>query len=262
MAFDDAFFETHEITIDGVTMQYLTAGQGDPLVFFHGAGLIGGWDFARPWAEHFRVILPFHPGWGGSDDAPHFTAAQHFVDHHLAFVNALVLETFNLIGFSMGGWIASCFAAQHADRIKRLVLVAPAGLRDDEHPGTDLFAVQPEDVLPYLAHDLNAFAPYAPADPAAPDFLTGLYRDNSSFAQLGWERMWEVGMERKLPRITPNTLLLWGDMDRVVPFGQAGRWAALLPKARIHRLKDVGHYPFLEDPEAHRVVTQFLTQDQ
>ena len=49
-------------TVNGVKTVVLTAGHGEPLVFLHGAGTWHGLKFALPWAEKFRVIIPFHPG--------------------------------------------------------------------------------------------------------------------------------------------------------------------------------------------------------
>ena len=59
-----AGFERQTHTVNGVKTAVLTAGRGEPLVFFHGAGIWHGFNFARPWTEKFRVIIPIHPGFG------------------------------------------------------------------------------------------------------------------------------------------------------------------------------------------------------
>ena len=66
-------FVREEFTIDGVKTVVHTAGKGDPLVFFHGAGTVDGFDFAEAWADKFRVIVPYHPGFGESGDDPTIT---------------------------------------------------------------------------------------------------------------------------------------------------------------------------------------------
>ena len=63
-----AGFERQNHTINGVKTAVLTAGRGEPLVFFHGAGIWHGFNFALPWTEKFRVIIPIHPGFGESAD--------------------------------------------------------------------------------------------------------------------------------------------------------------------------------------------------
>ena len=63
-------FVREELTIDGVKTVVHTAGKGDPLVLFHGAGTVDGFDFAETWADKFRVIVPYHPGFGDSGADP------------------------------------------------------------------------------------------------------------------------------------------------------------------------------------------------
>ena len=124
--------ETH--TINGVKTVVHTAGSGEPVVFFHGAGTIDGFDFAEPWAERFRVIVPYHPGFGESGDDPTFTDLHDYVMHYLELFDALRLDRFNLVGLSLGGYLAAKFASEHGHRVKKLALIAPAGMIDPHEP--------------------------------------------------------------------------------------------------------------------------------
>ena len=58
--------------------------------------------------------------------------------HYLDLLDELGLEEFALAGHSLGGWLAANFAADHAERVTRLVLAAPFGMKVDEHPTTGL----------------------------------------------------------------------------------------------------------------------------
>ncbi|HEY7549422.1 MAG TPA: alpha/beta fold hydrolase, partial [Hyphomicrobiaceae bacterium] len=124
--------ETH--AVNGIKTVVHTAGKGDPLVFFHGAGTIDGFDFAEPWAERFRVIVPYHPGFGESGDDPTFTDLHDYVMHYLELFDALQLERFNLVGLSLGGYLAAKFASEHGHRVRKLGLIAPAGMIDPMNP--------------------------------------------------------------------------------------------------------------------------------
>ena len=124
--------ETHNI--NGVKTVVLTAGKGDPLVFLHGAGIWHGINFALPWTEKFRVIVPFHPGFGESGDDPAMNDMHDYVMHYLDLFDALEIAKMRLVGFSFGGWLAAKFAVAHGNRVERLVLVGPAGLRGKERP--------------------------------------------------------------------------------------------------------------------------------
>ncbi len=80
-------FTRESYTVDGVKTVVYSAGSGEPLVFFHGAGTAaeaaGKFDFLEPLAEKFRVIVPYHPGFGESGDDPTFTDLHDYVMHYL-----------------------------------------------------------------------------------------------------------------------------------------------------------------------------------
>ena len=97
----------------------LTAGKGEPLVFWHGAGTFTGFDFAKPWAEKFRVIIPFHPGFGESGDDPAMTDPHDYVMHYLELFDVLRLDTFHLVGLSLGGNIAGLVPPSVELRLKQ-----------------------------------------------------------------------------------------------------------------------------------------------
>src|SRR5579862_8907083 len=139
-------FTKEKLTVNGVNIAMLTAGTGDPLLFFHGAGTWHGFEFAKPWAEKFRVMIPFHPGWGESEDAAHITSIHDLKMHYMDFIDQLGLTQVNLAGHSMGGRLAASFASEHRRRVKKLVLVAPAGLDVPGYPLADFRNIPPEEI--------------------------------------------------------------------------------------------------------------------
>src|SRR6202167_1917680 len=145
IAFPDLFKrETH--TINGLKTTVLSAGKGEPLVFMHGAGIWHGINFAVPWTQKFRVIIPLHPGFGEADDDPAMSEIHDYVMHYLDLFDALGLDTFHLVGFSLGGLLAANFAVEHGHRIHRLVLVGAARFRGEERPPRDFFLLPPEEI--------------------------------------------------------------------------------------------------------------------
>jgi pimeloyl-ACP methyl ester carboxylesterase len=252
-------FQREKVTVNGVTIELLTAGEGEPLVFWHGAGTLGGWDFALPWATRFKVLIPLHPGWGGSDDGTHMTTMQDYVMHNLELLDLLGLQRVNLVGLSMGGWMAAAFASQHSDRLRRLVLVAPAGLKVPEFPTADIFRIKPEAILHELTENIQVLLPYLPKEPDDLDFIVERYRESTSFARLAWERMDDPKLARWLHRISVPTLLAWGEADRIVPFGQARSWAGLIRTATIRSFPGAGHLLLNERPDAVAAIGDFLS---
>jgi pimeloyl-ACP methyl ester carboxylesterase len=251
-------YKREELKVGGIKVEMLTAGKGEPLMFWHGAGTLGGWDWALPWAKRYKVMIPYHPGWGGSGDDPTVSSVQDFVMHYVELFDQLKLDKVNLVGLSMGGWIAATFASQHGHRLRKLALVAPAGLRVPEAPTLDFFKIKPEETLGYLMENIESMLPYLPKDPGDLDFILERFREATSFARVAWERAYDPKLARWLHRIGVPTLLVWGEQDKVVPFAQAKVWAKLIPGAKIASFKGAGHLVLNEKPEAVAAIAQFL----
>jgi pimeloyl-ACP methyl ester carboxylesterase len=252
-------FKQEILTVNGVKTAMLTAGAGEPLIFFHGGGVFSGFDFAIPWTERFKVYIPFHPGFGDSGDDPGIADMHDYVLHYMELFDRLKLERgLRLVGFSMGGWMAAELAMEHRRRLAKLVLVAPAGLRDKEHPGTDLFSIPPEQVPAYLVHDMKAIERHLPKEPDA-DFLAARYREMTTIARIAWERPFSYRLPRWLHRINVPTLLVWGEQDRLIPCVQAATWAKLIPGVAVRTFKNAGHLVLDEQPEAVKAVGEFLS---
>jgi len=248
--------ETH--TINGVKTVVRSAGRGEPLVFLHGAGIWHGLKFALPWAEKFRVIVPFHPGFAESGDDPTMTDTHDYVMHYVELFDALGIAKARLVGFSLGGLLAAKFAVEHGHRIERLVLVGPAGLRDTAHPGPDLFKVPPEQIPRMLVTNFDIIKPYLPEKPDL-DFMGERYREGATLARLLWEHPWDRKLPRYLHRLTMPTLLVWGEDDRLIPVQVAELWRRFIPKADIQIFKGAGHLVLDEKREAVDAVHRFLS---
>jgi pimeloyl-ACP methyl ester carboxylesterase len=250
-------FSTERLTVNGVDVAMLTAGSGDPLLFLHGAGTASGFDFALGWADRFQVLIPYHPGFGESADDPRVREMHDYVLHYLELLDQLGLKQVNLVGQSLGGWLAARFAIEHGQRVRRLVLCCPLGLRVPEHPTLDVFSLPPEQLLPRMMANQDLLQRRL-SQPPSIDAIVGQYREQTSLARVMWERSYDLTLERWLHRLSMPTLLLWGEADQVVPVEQAQVWASRLPDARIERLPGAGHLVLQEHPRAAEAVRDFL----
>lgn len=229
----------------------LRGGEGPALLFLHAAGGAATWhDVYGILARDHNVIVPDHPGFGDSDDLPSVEAMDDLVYHYLDVMDRLDLERPIVVGASFGGWLAAELAVHSPDRISKLVLLSPLGLRLPGHPIPDLFAMAPGELIATLFKEPSAAAGLFPAEPDI-DYILRAYRDLGGLARFAWEPfMCNPKLERRLQRAAVPTLVAWPDDDRVVPRAHAERFAELMPNAHFEVIADCGHALFLEQPAA------------
>ncbi len=251
-------FERDEYVVNGIRTVVYSAGHGETVVYFHGAGTFHGFDFARDWTEDFRVVIPYHPGFGESQDDMRIDSMHDYVRHYANLFDRMGLNKFNLVGCSMGGRMAAQFAADHGALLDKLVLVCPAGLDVPAHPMTNLADIPPGELLDYLIEDVSVLEPFVPTWPD-PEFGTMRARETAAVGRiLRNGSLVDPALPASLARIDVATFLLWGREDRVIPAAQAQAWAALLPRSTVRVVAGAGHLILDESPQARGEVKAFL----
>jgi pimeloyl-ACP methyl ester carboxylesterase len=249
--------------VNGTSTVVLAAGDPDapPLVFLHGAGTWHGWGFSEPWMATHRVLIPFHPGYGLSDDLEGLSEVHDLVIHYVDLFDQLGLTSdVDLVGLSLGGLIAARFAIEQKHRLRRLVLCCPGGLRVPGVQVDDLFRIPPDEILGRLAHRMETLQPHLPEDPNDVDFTVDRYREQRTTALMLWDHPFDRVIPRWLGRVDIPTLIVWGDDDTLLPPALAPAWAALLPNATLKTFPDAGHLVLDESPAAAEAVAEFCAR--
>ena len=242
-------FQQDTVSINGIDCSVLSAGSGTPLLFFHGAGTTSGFEALLPWAQHHRVLVPFHPGWSGSQDDPTMTSLHDYVMHYLEFIDQLCLDQVDLVGLSMGGQLAARFASEHRRRVRKLVLVAPAGLDAPGYPLLDFSKIPPEDTLSYLTENVPLILQRSKG---APDPC-----EAQCFVRV-LPSLMDRKFTRWLHRLTMPSMLVWGEKDRTTPIQQADEWLRYAPSLQFVRVPNGGHLVLDEQPQMVEAIGKFL----
>jgi pimeloyl-ACP methyl ester carboxylesterase len=218
-----------DVDVGGRRARYAVAGSGDPLVLVHGlAGSLRWWsDVTAPLAEQRCVYAV---------DLPRPTRGQPpaQVSAWLArWITAAGLERADVVGHSLGGIAAVEVALTRPELVRRLVLVAPAGI-----PCGRTLAQR---VLPLLGElaDLRGRLRLVVGD---------ALRLGPVAAARAIAFVSSCDLRGQLAEVRAPTLLVWGNRDRLVPSPIAEEWHRALPRSRVVYI-DCGHVPMLEAPE-------------
>ena len=242
-------------TARGARCRVLEAGRGAPLVFLHGAGgLLADTGVLDALARHYRVLAPELPGYGDSTGEDLLDDMLDFALHGWDVIDALDVERPHVVGHSMGGMIAAEMAAVAPRDLDKLVLVAAAGLWLDAHPIPDLFAFQLHEFAQVLFHDpvRGAALLTAGIDASNPDAVKQFYIAHSRRLAMAGKILFPIpnrGVVKRLYRVRAETLVVWGESDRMIPPVYAERWASLIRGAKVAIVPDAGHMVPWEQPD-------------
>jgi pimeloyl-ACP methyl ester carboxylesterase len=248
--------------VAGVDLDLLECGQGRPLLFLHGGGgFDAGQPFVAPLSAKRRLIAPWHPGFGKSGLPDWLDSIDDIAYLYLELMDSLDAPDFDVVGCSIGGWIAAEMASKSPERIRRLILVSPVGVKvgpTDKLDIPDIFAMPENDVQKLLYHDPSRMK----RDTAtmSDDELAATFRARETLALLTWEPwMHNPKLRRRLHRVVGPTLFIRGESDGLVSQSYIEAFSRLLPNARTLTIKAAGHVLQLEQPAAFAdIVLEFL----
>jgi pimeloyl-ACP methyl ester carboxylesterase len=253
---------TTTITIAASELEVFENGEGQPILFLHGAsGFAPEQPYVAPLSARHRLIAPSHPGFGKSSLPDWVDTVDDIAYVYLELLDRLNLDRVDVIGCSIGGWISAEIASKVPKAVRRLVLVGPVGVKTgpvDRLDVPDIYALPQSEVEKLLYHDPGQ----ARADPSSlsDEQLTIAARNRETLALLAWEPyMHNPKLRRRLHRVTAPALFVRGESDGLVSAEYLAAYARLLPNARIATIAAAGHAPHLEQPEAFaRTVLAFL----
>ena len=240
------------ISIRGICIEVIERGEGPPLLFLHpGIGIEPGAPVLARLAARMRLIVPTHPGFGGSEAPKSFDSVDDLAYFYLDLLDELDLRSVVIAGISFGGWIAAEIAIKSTARISHLILANAVGIKvgDREHRDiTDIFAMTEPDFLNVAYCDPNIGKRDYRAMPE--DEVRRAARNREAIARYAWSPyMHDPKLKGRLHRIRVPTLFLLGTHDRILSEDYGRAYCAAIPGAGFEPINRAGHFPHEEQPD-------------
>ena len=256
--------EKHSVQAGDTRWVYYEGGDGPTIVLLHGfAANKEVWlPVAKLLTPHFHLIIPDLPGWGESSRN---AGASYNVDAQAArlqtFVQALQLQSFVLVGHSLGGAVAGVYAIQNPEHARELALVDAYGLKYQENAFTHE-AMAGKD--PFLFDDRAGFSRATALAFEKPldlpgrivDVLVKRNQQDRAFIESNFNELRDpsqyLALQNRLGQLEMPVLGLWCHDDKIVDISALDSLRSGLTHASsisTSILIGCNHMPMLEKPE-------------
>ena len=253
------------IDVAGIQAELRRAGNGPPLLVIHGELGVPGWadGFARL-AEHRDVIVPSLPGYGGSSRPDWIMGVHDLAAWVTWFARDLGLpQPLDVVGLSLGGWVAAELATVAPQFFRRLVLVGAMGLKPDRGEIFDYFLESGPTGLRRAFHRPDEAAEYRRwwGRDLSPEETDRIEQHREMTCRVAWKPyMHSLTLRHLLPGTATPTLVVWGREDRIAPIDCGEIYARTIPGARLAIMDECGHMPEMEKPaQFAALVGEFLS---
>jgi 2-hydroxymuconate-semialdehyde hydrolase len=249
------------IDAGGIATNYHDQGSGPPLLMIHGSGPgVTGWANWRlnmgPLSQRARVVAPDMVGFGYTEvpAGTRFTL-DAWVQHLIAFLDALDIAQTDVVGNSFGGALALAVAIRHPKRVRKLVLMGSAGLSFPLTPGLDaVWGYTPSVANMRALLDVFAYDRKLVSDELAELRYRASIRPGvqEAFAQMfspGPRQRYVDALaspEADIRALRHETLVVHGRDDKVIPVSNSVALASMIPNAQLHVYPNCGHWTQIE----------------
>lgn len=251
------------VTSAGVDVYYESQGEGDAILFAHGAGGNAGIWFEQmaAFSDRYRCIAFDHRTFARSPSDPASITPAQFRDDALAILDALDVERAHLVGQSMGGWTCLRLTLDCPARVRSLTLsCTPGGLPNPTPTESARNLTRSDDrgTGGVMATMSRATA----ADPVRMQLYQTINGFNTHFTMTSLRSLtdpaYAVSREAVAGIVQP-VLFISGAEDPLFPSAQLAGYVSWFKDARIEIVENAGHSPYFEQPRAfNTLLARFL----
>lgn len=261
----------------GYETNYHDHGSGSPIVLLHGSGAgvsaWANWRLTIPeLAKSHRVVAPDLLGFGYTElpKSNRYDVAS-WVEHVVAFLDALGLERVGLVGNSFGTAMALRLAAEHPERVTRVVLMGAVGVRFELTEGLDkAWGYEPSvaamrELMTVFAYDRALVTDELAELRYRASIRPGMQEAFSAMFPAPRQRWIEALAlpDESLRGLRQEFLIVHGREDRVVPLSNAYALHERIDRSQLHVFGRCGHWTQIEHAKRfNRLVADFFAEER
>ena len=240
------------ISLNGIELYYESHGEGESVVFLHGAGgnHTSWWQQIPSFSQTYRCLTLDHRGFGSSTD-PQAKGSDCFADDLEALLDHLGIARMALVAQSMGGRTASQFTLRHPERVSTLVMCDTVGVLAWKELSERREELRAERLATAGESGLLRRGYMAPGFIESQPEMTFLYQQVQSFnPPRGETGPQATTSQAELAKLSVPMLFIVGSEDPVLPSEIVQEMADEIPGAECLEFDACGHSVYWENASA------------
>ena len=254
---------TKILNVEGKKLAYLEMGAGPAVVIIHGVG-----GHKEDWKGVAAALSATHHvfaidmlGFGESSK----TGEDLSMPVQAAAIKALLeshgIAKADIVGNSVGGWVATTFAATYPDHVRKLIIIDAAGFKAmfEGPPPVNFDPNNAEEMQKLIDFTING--PVAKTPGLAQHAFEAYVSSGEKAITATWGKSLYAStrLEALFPKVKAPTLVLWGADDKLFPSVLCSAFSAQIPGSTCHMIPGAGHFPQIDQPDATiKAIADFL----
>lgn len=235
-----------------VRLSIRSMGTGNPLLVLHDEmGYPGEMAWQSELARSRQLLVPLAPGFGIAPRIEWVNSMRDLACVYGRWLREAALAPVDVLGFSLGAWLAAEMLANEPGLFRRALLVAPLGIKPRSGVILDAYELSHREHLKATVADAARTPEFAMLYGGAPSpaQIEAFDDARAESARLAWQPYMHnpslphllEGLGQRVP-----TAIVWGERDAVVPRAAMDAYVEALGKAELHVISGSGHRPEIE----------------
>ncbi len=250
-----------DITVNGIKVNYIDCGNGEPVVLLHGWGSSStAFNYIiNSFSDRFRMVAIDLPGFGESDMIKTAWDVNDYADFVAEFLLKLDIVNPVLIGHSFGGRVIFKGIGEGKFSASKIILLDSAGIKPKKSLKSQFRLLSFKTVKYLLSCPIWKKYTSGMLDKARAHFGSADYNNAPIVLRQTLVKAVNEDLRHYMPSITAPTLLIWGENDTATPLSDAKIMNSLIRDSGICVIKGGGHFSFIDSPyEVNAIISSFL----